>query len=291
MIISMTGFGAAEAATDNYTLKVEIKTLNSKFFDPALRLPKEFAMWEMDIKSILEKVLKRGKINASIEFVSQAADLAPIKVNEDLFKVYFKMFDKLAKGVNSSSDELFKLALHSPNVIVPRDDLSDIITWKEVAAVVQSAAESCQQFRATEGSRLEEALTESIESIHRNLEKVKGLDPLRVENIRSRIKKSIEDIKEVTKVDENRFEQELIYYIEKLDITEEKVRLSSHLTYFHEVTKATEANGKKLGFISQEIGREINTIGSKANDAEIQRAVVGMKESLEMVKEQVLNVL
>ena len=291
MIISMTGFGAAELSTDLFTLKVEIKTLNSKFFDPILKIPKEFAAWELDIKSGLEKILKRGKANIAIEFVSQSAEVAPVKINEPLFKMYYRTYDKLSHEVGASAEELFKLALHSPNVVVPRDDMSDIITLENVMSVVSEAAQNCQVFRSKEGDRLQEALQGSVNTIREQLDRVKELDPKRVESIRSRIQKSIGEIKEFVKVDENRFEQELIYYIEKLDITEEKVRLASHLHYFEEVMNGDESNGKKLGFISQEIGREINTIGSKANDAEIQRSVVNMKEALEMIKEQVLNVI
>ena len=291
MIISMTGFGSAEASTELYSLKAEIKTLNSKFFDPILKVPKEFSTWELEIKATLEKVLKRGKVNVLIEFVTKSEELVPVSINEALFKTYYKTFDKLAHEQGASADELFKLALHSPNVIVPRDDFSDLLGKNELLQIVESAAENCQEFRSKEGARLEEALQESIDTIADQLEKIKELDPLRIQNIRNRIGKSIGELKDQIKVDENRFEQELIYYIEKIDITEEKVRLASHLDYFQEVMGEAESNGKKLGFISQEIGREINTIGSKANDAEIQRAVVNMKEALEKIKEQVLNVI
>lgn len=291
MIISMTGFGASEYSTELYSLKVEIKTLNSKFFDPGLKIPKEFAAWELDIKSALEKALKRGKANIVIEFVSKSAEVAPVKINDALFKMYYRTYDKLAHEVGANADELFKLALHSPNVVIPRDDMSDVIDLDTVLRVVNDAANSCGDFRIKEGERLQDALQSSIDAIKLHLETIKELDPKRIEGIRSRIQKSINDIKETVKVDANRFEQEIIYYIEKFDITEEKVRLASHLHYFEEVMNGDESNGKKLGFISQEIGREINTIGSKANDAEIQRSVVNMKEALEMIKEQVLNVI
>ncbi|MFZ9044659.1 MAG: YicC/YloC family endoribonuclease [Cyclobacteriaceae bacterium] len=291
MIISMTGFGSAEATTDIYSLRAEIKTLNSKFFDPVLKVPKEFSNWELDIKSELEKVLKRGKVSLSIEFTSKGDEVVPVRINEPLFNVYYKSFSNLAHEQGASENELFKLALHSPNVIVPRDDFADVISPEELLAVVTASAEKCQEFRIKEGGRLQLALQESIDTIAVQLEMIKTLDPKRIAAIRSRIEKSIGDLKQQIKLDENRFEQELIYYIEKLDISEEKVRLASHLDYFREVMSEDESNGKKLGFISQEIGREINTIGSKANDAEIQRAVVNMKEALEKIKEQVLNVI
>jgi uncharacterized protein (TIGR00255 family) len=291
MIISMTGFGSAEATSEAYTLKAEVKTLNSKFFDPVLKMPREFSTWEMEIKSTLERILKRGKVNLSIEFTTKSDELVPVNINESLLKVYYNTFSKLAREQGAGEDELFKLALHAPNVIVPRDDYSDLIDTSVVLETVAAAAVKCQEFRVKEGERLGVALQQSIDTITSESKKVMALDPQRIANIRSRIGKSVADLIDQTKIDENRFEQELIYYIEKLDISEEKVRLGSHLEYFQEVMNDPESNGKKLGFISQEIGREINTIGSKANDAEIQRSVVNMKEALEKIKEQVLNVI
>jgi uncharacterized protein (TIGR00255 family) len=291
MIVSMTGFGASEVSSDVYSLKAEVKTLNSKFFDPILKIPKEFSIWELEIKGALEKILRRGKINLSLEFITQSDAMIPVHINETLFDVYFKKFDKLAHEHGATADELFKLALHAPNVMEPRDDFAEMVNPQDVIRVIEEAALKCDDFRKNEGERLFDALKSSINTIEKYLELVQKLDPKRVENIRSRIEKSISELKDQTKLDENRFEQELIYYIEKLDISEEKVRLRSHLDYFMEVMDAKDSNGKKLGFISQEIGREINTIGSKANDAEIQRAVVNMKEALEKIKEQVLNVI
>lgn len=287
----MTGYGSAEAITEKYTLKVELKSLNSKFLDLILKLPREFSDREMDIKSIISKKLIRGKVNFTIDFQPNQFGESPVAINQELFQLYYDQFAELAKSNLTNRDELFKLAVHAPNVMVAKEDFSDLISFEEMAAVVKEAVDKCDQFRADEGKQLEKALRHNIEAISEGLETVAKLDPERVANIRGRLDQAISELREKTQVDENRFEQELIFYVEKLDISEEKVRLKSHLDYFLEILAGSEANGKKLGFVAQEIGREINTIGSKANDAGIQRTVVKMKDELEQIKEQVLNVM
>lgn len=291
MIYSMTGFGSAERVTEAYSLKVEIKSLNSKYFDPTLKIPKEFAQWEIDIKSILEAGLKRGKINVSIEFIPKSFDEPPVIINEALFESFFQKFSEMAFKVGSKSDELFKLALYAPNVMLPDENLGNILSLEDLKATLNAAIDQCKTYRQEEGSKMEQALKNSKELIGSGLEKVIDQDTRRIEHVKSRLKQSIGEIEDKVKVDPNRFEQELIYYIEKLDINEEKVRLKSHLDYFDDILSGDSPHGKKLGFLSQEIGREINTIGSKANDAIMQRAVVGMKEELEKIKEQILNIL
>ena len=291
MVYSMTGFGNAEDVTGAYSLKVEIRALNSKFFDPIIKIPKEFLQWEIDIKSTLEKGLKRGKANLSIEFVPNSFQEAPIHINEKLFELYYKKYKEMARQVNSSETDLFKLALHSPNVVIPKDDENEWIDKDVLLKKIEEAIERCNEFRKEEGKELENALQECCNAIDVGLQKVKELDPGRLVNIRNRLTQSITEIKTKVGLDENRFEQELVYYVEKLDISEEKVRLASHLSHFMQTIHQEVPNGKKLGFISQEIGREINTIGSKANDAGVQREVVAMKEELEKIKEQVLNIL
>lgn len=291
MIYSMTGFGAAEKVTGSYSLKAEIKSLNSKYFDPALKIPKELNHWEIDIKSLLEAGLKRGKINLTLEFIPKSFEEPPVIINDALFESFFQKFSEMAFKVGSKSDEIFKLALYAPNVMLPDDSIGEIIRWDEIEKTVQEAIEKCQKFRKEEGARMEKALKDSKSLIVQGLRTVKEQDPMRIENVKNRLKQSIADIEDKVKVDSNRFEQELIYYIEKLDISEEKVRLQSHLDYFDDIISGEGPHGKKLGFLAQEIGREINTIGSKANDATMQRAVVGMKEELEKIKEQILNVL
>ncbi|MDH5610503.1 MAG: YicC family protein [Cyclobacteriaceae bacterium] len=291
MIYSMTGFGSSEEVTPTYSLRVEIKTLNSKFFDLSLKIPKEFNAWEMEIKGLLEKGLKRGKVNFTLEFTPVSWTEPPVHIDEGLFVTFFERFRSLAERVNSTENDLFKLALYAPGVMVARENLDGLIQWASVCKTIQLAIEKCNAFRKEEGRNLETALITAKQQIANGLEQVKELDPKRIQTIRDRIKNSLAEIEDKTKSDPNRFEQELIYYLEKLDISEEKVRLASHLEFFDSVLADEEANGKKLGFLTQELGREINTIGSKANDAEIQRSVIRMKEELEKIKEQILNVL
>ena len=291
MIKSMTGYGSSESATDAYSLKVEIKSLNSKFLDLSIKLPKELSHRELEIKSVVNSKLVRGKVSFSMEVLPNQASEAPIALNKDLFKRYYAEFKELSHEIDGSSEELFKLALHAPEVLMNEEDLLENIDWQDVLKAVNEALEACDNFRMEEGKQLEKSLRDNIKSISEGLEQIKVLDPQRVENIKQRLTQSIEEIKDRVKVDVNRFEQELIYYVEKLDISEEKVRLKSHLDYFLEVLNESDSNGKKLGFVSQEIGREINTIGSKSNDAKMQRIVVGMKDELEQIKEQVLNVM
>ncbi len=292
MINSMTGFGSAESVTDQYTLSVEIKTLNSKFFDPIMKLPKEFAQWELPIKSVLENGLKRGKINLTLDFEEKGEGVPPVSIDEKLFENYFKIYQSLAEKVGVVNHaNIFTEALHSPEVLVPKELEIESIPFEQVKETIQKAIDSCNGFRKNEGKKLEDALKSSLYKIANCLEMVKKLDPDRIEGIKSRLQQSINEIKNKVQLDQNRFEQEVVYYIEKLDITEEKVRLKSHLDHFSETLLESSPHGKKLGFIAQEIGREINTIGSKANDSNIQKEVVVMKEELEKIKEQVLNVL
>ncbi|MFY0689526.1 MAG: YicC family protein [Cyclobacteriaceae bacterium] len=293
MIMSMTGFGSTERVTEKYSLKIEIKTLNSKFFDPIVKIPKEFAPWEMEIKSELEKGLKRGKINLSIDFQIKQNEDAPVDIDKKLFQKYFVQLKELSEAVGGADADLFKLAFGMPNVVMVKDGQQELLALSELKSILGEAIGACSQFRTDEGEKLKIALSESLDKIATGLEEVKEIDPQRIAAVKDRLQQSLADIQEKVQVDPNRFEQELIYYIEKLDINEEKVRLASHLDYFKEALSSNESasNGKRLGFISQEIGREINTIGSKANYAPIQRVVVTMKEELEKIKEQVLNVL
>lgn len=290
MIYSMTGFGSAEAESKVYRVKVEVKTLNSKFLDLISKLPRELADKELEIKNLVAQKLNRGKVNMTLELLPIHMEEPAVHINEALFKRYFETYKKLADEVNANDKDLFRLALHSPDVIVP-DTTNEELDWDMVKNVVEEALDKCNQFRAAEGASLQEKLLSYIDGIEKGLVEVTARDPERIQSIRERVSNSLDEIREKTQVDQNRFEQELIYYIEKLDITEEKVRLGRHLDYFREVLNEGEQQGKKLGFISQEIGREINTIGAKANDAVIQRAVVQMKDELEKIKEQTMNVI
>jgi uncharacterized protein (TIGR00255 family) len=286
----MTGFGQASTELDGLTIKVEIKSLNSKFLDLFLKTPKEISDKETEIRNFVQRTLLRGKVNLQIEVISNEQRNKAQNIDEALFRVYYSKYKQLATELDDQSTELFRLALHSPDVISSQEE-GPQIEWPVLEKVISQACEACQDFRKNEGQSLANKLTGYIKIIDDRLEKVKELDPQRMENIRARIGKNIDDIKSRVQVDENRFEQELIYYIEKLDITEEKVRLKRHLDYFLDVMKKEDTQGKKLGFISQEIGREINTLGSKANDADIQQLVVEMKDELEKIKEQLLNIV
>lgn len=290
MLYSMTGFGSAEAESKTYRVKVEIKTLNSKFLDMAQKIPRELADKELEIKNLVTQQLTRGKVSLVIELLPIHLQEPTVHVNQELFKSYYKQYKELADEMGASDKDLFKLALHSPEVIVP-DDQAQTVDWELVKGALIAALAKCNAFRAAEGKSLQEKLASYVDNIAEGLSAVAKHDPERIQQIRNRISNSLDEIKEKTQIDRNRFEQELIYYVEKIDITEEKVRLGRHLDYFHEVMNDGESQGKKLGFISQEIGREINTIGSKANDAVIQRAVVQMKDELEKIKEQCMNVI
>ena len=290
MLQSMTGFGQATLEHDGLTLKVEIKSLNSKFLDLFLKVPKEISDKETEIRNYIQRTLIRGKVNLQIELISNEKDTKVHNIDEAAFKVYYERYKRLASELGDPTTELFRLALHSPEVISSQEE-EPKIDWPTLESVLKRACIACEDFRVNEGHSLAKKLTGYIKIIDERLEKVKGLDAQRLANIRSRIGKNIEEIKSKVQVDENRFEQELIYYIEKLDITEEKVRLKRHLDYFIEVMNGEDTQGKKLGFISQEIGREINTLGSKANDADIQQLVVEMKDELEKIKEQLLNIV
>lgn len=288
----MTGFGHAAHEDSQVQITAEVKTLNSKFLDLNLRLPKIFADREMEVRNLISEKLERGKVSLTVEYQPFADKEIKQSYNESLFKAYYTELKKLADLVGAPSHNLFDLALNSPDVIQSRigSDANDE-AWTKARKSIIDAIAKCEEFRRMEGKVLEKMLIECIDVIAEELKKIEVLDPKRVARIRERIKGNIEAFLGDEGYDKNRLEQEIIFYIEKLDINEEKVRLRSHLEYFTTVLKDASSNGKKLGFISQEIGREINTIGSKANDADIQKHVVRMKDELEKIKEQLNNIL
>ncbi|AWW32327.1 YicC family protein [Echinicola strongylocentroti] len=293
MIKSMTGYGVANFENDRYIISAEIKTLNSKFLDFNLRSPRQFSDREIEIRSLVSGILERGKVNLNIEFTAKSSTNLPVSINQELFETYFDTYKSMASkvGVNDSTD-LFRLAIQAPNVVTTVSDKSDDQEeWEAVKKVVMEAAQKCDDFRKDEGDTLYHKFKENLDVIAKGLDEIQKEEPKRKERIKNRIKNNFKDWMEENSFDENRFEQELIYYFEKLDITEEIVRLSTHLNYFDKTMAASNSQGKKLGFISQEIGREINTIGSKANDAAIQRHVIIMKDELEKIKEQALNII
>jgi uncharacterized protein (TIGR00255 family) len=291
MIKSMTGYGRAHHETSLFDITAEVKTLNSKYLDAGMKLPRLFGDREIEVRQLLSEVIQRGKVSLTIDFQGKGQLGGEPAVNQDLLKAYYHIYKKIAEEVNDPNPDLFRLAVQSPDVLLPPvQESADAETWQSVRQVIEEALHRCNQFRIQEGVALKRDFVAAIERIQSALEEVKKQIPARDQRLRDKLRKQVDE-NFGKEIDENRFEQELIYYLEKLDINEEIVRLTNHLEYFNEVLQQDNVHGKKLGFISQEIGREINTIGSKANDAQIQRHVVGMKEDLEKIKEQVLNVL
>lgn len=288
----MTGFGQCLQDDGRIQLSCEVKSLNSKFLDLNIRLPKLFSDKEIEVRNLISEKLERGKVTLNVEYQQYGEDEPKQSYNEKLFVSYYAELKKLADKVVAPYDQLFELALNSPEVIQAkiRESNGDE-QWAHVKAAITEALEKCDQFRKTEGKVLEKVLKDCCLVIYDELKKINLLDPKRIEKMREKLKGNIVAFFGEEGYDTNRLEQEIIFYIEKLDINEEKVRLQSHLDYFTQVLKESQGNGKKLGFISQEIGREINTIGSKASDAEIQKHVVVMKEELEKIKEQLNNVV
>ncbi|TWR30671.1 YicC family protein [Mucilaginibacter pallidiroseus] len=287
----MTGYGIATSNSGNVKYTVEIKSLNSKFLELSLRLPKIFSEKEFQLRTECSKQIERGKVNLSINVEQTGSAIKAAGIDRELLKHYYNQLKSVSEELNEPGGNLLQLALGLPEVVKYDEDTISDDEWKTVDKTFQQALSAFQDFRAQEGNVLERDIKHRIGIILKNLELVEVEEPNRVPAIRERLNQFLSEAVGAETVDKNRFEQELIYYIDKLDITEEKTRLKAHCNYFIETLANADANGKKLGFISQEIGREINTLGSKANDANMQKLVVGMKEELEKIKEQLLNVL
>lgn len=286
MIQSMTGFGKASLQLQNKKITVEIKSLNSKGLDLNVRMPSAYREMELSLRNEISQKLERGKIDFSI-FIESTAEQTTNKVNVPIVKNYIEQLKEVFYDGNDT--ELLKMAIRMPDAMkVDREEI-DQNDWTEIQKVIQEGLANILNFRQAEGRSLEKEFLLRIGNIRQYMNDALALDPERVQAIKDRLHNAIAELK--VNVDENRFEQELIYYLEKLDITEEKVRLTNHLDYFIETINGNEANGRKLGFITQEMGREINTMGSKSNHAQMQKLVVMMKDELEKIKEQVLNVL
>lgn len=291
----MTGFGTASVESDALTVAVEIKTLNSKFLDIYCRIPRQYSELEIDIRNRLTQHLERGKVEFSLTIQSKGQNAGITVVNRDLVSAYFKDLNLTSKslGFDANPTELLSLALQMPNAY--RTAVADEATREQEVGLIQEAVgraiENCDSFRQQEGQLTAEKLLEYIDAIRTLLDQVEAQDVHRIPAVRERLEKHLRDLLSGDNFDPNRFEQEIIYYIEKYDISEEKVRLTNHLNYFTETLNSADSNGKKLNFIGQEIGREINTIGSKANDVAVQRLVVQMKDELEKIKEQTLNIV
>jgi len=292
MIKSMTGYGIATSDSGSTKYTVEIKSLNSKFLELALRLPKIFSDKEFQLRNDCNKQIERGKVNLSITIEQQnGAAVRAAGIDTDLLKNYYNQLKSVSNELGEPTTNLLQLALGLPEVVKYDEETVSEDEWKLVEKTFNQALAAFQQFRTDEGNVLEGDLKYRINIILQNLALVEIEEPKRVPVIRERLNQFLLEATNREAIDQNRFEQELIYYIDKLDITEEKIRLKTHCEYFIETLKNADANGKKLGFIAQEIGREVNTLGSKANDANMQKLVVGMKEELEKIKEQLLNVL
>lgn len=290
MTKSMTGFGVASREIDSFIVTAEVKSLNSKFADISLRLPSQLSSQEIALRKNVVDKLTRGKISVVVEVTSDSPE--DHLIDREQFEKYYEVYKSIAQSVDADAGELLKLAIQAPGVIAaPNNQQLPEAVVEAIPSVIENALTECDKFRQQEGTELEAKLKDYINSIQRNLERVDQLDSSRSDRVADRLKTSLANLNLDVDVDKNRFEQELIYYIEKFDINEEKVRLSNHLNYFLEVLDSSGQVGKKLGFVSQEIGREINTIGSKANNSDIQKHVVAMKEELEKIKEQSLNIL
>jgi uncharacterized protein (TIGR00255 family) len=287
----MTGYGIASFDSGSTKYTVEIKSLNSKFLELSLRLPKIFSEKEFQLRNECSKQIERGKVNLSINVEQANSSVKAAGIDTELLKNYYNKLKAVSDELNEPASNLLQLALGLPEVVKYDEETVSEDEWKIAEKTFNQAMAAFQQFRADEGNTLEQDIKMRIGIILQNLKLVEVEEPKRVPVIRERLNSFLSEAAGREVIDQNRLEQELIYYIDKLDITEEKLRLKTHCDYFIETLKNADANGKKLGFISQEIGREINTLGSKANDAGIQKLVVGMKEELEKIKEQLLNVL
>ena len=286
MIQSMTGYGNFVLKLPLKTIRIEIRALNSKSIDLNMRMPLSYRNKELELRKIIVKELGRGKVDVSI-YVEKIESEKAAKINTAVVQNYIKQLKDIEP--TDSVLELLKMAVKMPDAFSTEKEDLDAEEWSQILNAVAKALEGINAYRSDEGQVLLADFTARIKAIENLLKSVVEIDPERVVNLRDRLAKGVEEFKE--SLDQNRFEQELIYYIEKLDITEEKVRLQNHLDYFIKTLNSVDSNGKKLGFISQEIGREINTIGSKANFAPMQKQVVQMKDELEKIKEQLLNVL
>ena len=287
MIQSMTGFGKCQAALGLRTLVVDIRTLNSKQLDVNLRLPQVLREKEAEIRQQLSKVLERGKVDVFISFKTEGGD--NLLVNEPLIASRVEQLRKIGGALGVDTSSVFSVVLGMADVFQEPEEPLTEAEWEVVQTAVQTALTETRAFRRREGSGLEADLRLRLEAIEKALTQVAELEPERTQGLRERLRQRLQDWQ--VGVDENRFEEEMIYYLEKLDISEEKQRLLTHCRYFDEVLSEPDSQGRKLGFISQEMGREINTIGSKANHAGIQRLVVLMKDELEKMKEQLNNIL
>jgi uncharacterized protein (TIGR00255 family) len=282
----MTGFGKASLQLPTKKITVEVKSLNSKGLDLNVRMPSIYREMELGLRNSISQKLERGKVDFSI-YIEVTGEETSSKINVPIVKGYINQMKAVIP--NADETELMKMAVRMPDALKTERDEIDENEWNEILKVVDEAMKNIASFRMDEGKSLENEFVTRIENIRKYMNQAVSMDTERIETVKNRLRTALEELE--ANVDENRFEQELIFYLEKYDITEERVRLENHLNYFIETIPGIEANGRKLGFITQEIGREINTMGSKSNHSEMQKLVVMMKDELEKIKEQVLNVL
>ncbi len=290
MLQSMTGFGKASGTFSNKKITVEIKSLNSKNLDLFVRMPTIYRQNEIELRKLLGKRLDRGKVECNIN-VELIGDATSQKINQKLISSYYQQLVTISEDLNLPQENLLATLVKMPDVFAAESEELDEEEWNFIVSVLDKAITEHIAFRTAEGQLLAEEFALRIANIKQAFDEIPEYEKSRVDTIKLRIENNLEEFVGISKIDKNRFEQELIYYLEKFDISEEKHRLENHLTYFIETLNKPVSQGKKLGFISQEIGREINTLGSKSYHAEMQKLVVGMKDELEKIKEQILNTL
>ena len=291
MLYSMTGFGRADAMINGRQVVVEIKALNGKQFDINTKLPPILRSYELDIRNMLNNMLQRGTIDLTVS-VRQGGASKPMVINTDLALFYYQGMKQIAEQTGLPQEHIIATLMRMPEVVVPDTDVLPESEWNDVKLVIEQAAKDLMEHRLQEGAAMLKDIKLRIGNIEMYHEKILPLEPERIERVRARINQWLEDMAGKEKIDPNRFEQEMIYYLERMDFSEEKIRLKQHCDYFNSTVSENDAAiGRKLNFILQEIGREINTLGSKANHAEIQQIVINMKDELEKAKEQILNIL
>ena len=290
MIRSMTGFGLAAVDFQQKIISVEIKSVNSKFLDLNLRLPPVYREKEMELRTELARTIERGKTEIIFSIESQEVNKRT-NLNTPLLKAYYEEFKKIDSELNTSTSNFLQLILMMPDVMVNEKVVLSVEEWNAALRAMTTAMKAFQEFRINEGKAMENDIDQHIHAIVNGMKDLEQFESSRIDSVRNRLQSNLEEFIQVNNIDRNRFEQELIFFIEKFDISEEKVRLASHCEYFLQAKNDDASPGKKLSFIAQEIGREINTIGSKANNADMQKIVVVMKDELEKIKEQLLNIL
>lgn len=291
MLLSMTGYGRETLNYKDKTITVEIRSLNSKFTDMRLKMPQNFKEKENDLRRVIMERMERGKIDVNIEVKSHQGDDG-FGLNIALFKKYYRELSKLAEELEMPKGDLMLAILRLPNVVATDAEEIEEKEWEAVLGTVHAAMANFEKFRASEGKAMEDDMRVRVKSIRDALELLDPYEIERVTRLRQRMHQNLEDYLGKDNIDENRFEQEILFYLEKIDITEEKVRLGQHCIYYvEELDKDYRQKGRKLSFISQEMGREINTLGAKAYSSEIQKLVVGMKDELEKIKEQIANIV